>query len=85
MTQKVIISEVQVCTENYVVRYGDIGVLLKKKYGVVPKVGDELTIYTLGDCILGGLVRGLTINKKRIFFKTDAQMESYKSKWANKN
>lgn len=52
---------------------------LKKEYGVIPKVGDMLTVHTKGGSF--GTIRGMDLNGKRIFWKTDKQLEDSRKKW----
>lgn len=44
---------------------------LKKKYGVVPKKGDKITLYTRGF----SFIRGMDLNGTQIFYKTDDELE----------
>lgn len=46
---------------------------LKKKYGVIPKVGDRLTVHT--KCGTFWTIRGMDLNGNRIFWKTDEELE----------
>ncbi len=46
---------------------------LKKEYGVKPKIGDRLTLYTKGDRF--GTIRGMEINEKRIFWIADDELQ----------
>lgn len=53
---------------------------LKKKYGVTPKIGDKLTIHTKFSTI-----RGMDLNGKRIFWKTDEELEQERLEWIANN
>lgn len=50
---------------------GTVGFGLNAEYGVTPKVGDRVTLY----CVQGSLIRGVDLNGKRVFYKTDEQLE----------
>lgn len=56
---------------------------LKKSYGVVPKVGDKLTVHTKGGAF--GTIRGMDLNGNKIFWKTDEELESDRVEWLRKN
>lgn len=56
---------------------------LKKKYGVTPKVGDKLTVHTKGGTF--GTIRGMDLNGKRIFWKTDEELEQERLEWLANN
>ena len=56
---------------------------LKKKYGVKPKVGDKLTVHTKGSSF--GTIRGMDLNGKKIFWKTDEDLETERTEWLRKN
>ena len=56
---------------------------LYKKYGVMPKVGDELTVHTKGGSF--GTIRGMDLNGKKIFWKTDDELEAERVEWLRKN
>ena len=48
------------------------GFSLSKKYGVVPRVGDQITLYTEGL----SLIRGVDINGEEVFFKSSVELEN---------
>ncbi len=52
---------------------------LKKKYGVIPKVGDSITVHTKGGAF--GTIRGIDINGVPVFWKTDEELEAARLKW----
>lgn len=56
---------------------------LYKKYGVTPKVGDELTVHTKGSAF--GTIRGMDLNGHKIFWKTDEELEVERVVWLRKN
>lgn len=56
---------------------------LKAEYGVKPKIGDELTVHTKGGAF--GTIRGMDLNGKRIFWKTDEDLEAERFEWLRKN
>ena len=51
------------------------GFFLDAKWGVIPKAKDNIVLYTLGST-----VRGLDINGKKVFYKTDQQLEDDRQK-----
>lgn len=51
---------------------GGMGLSLSKKYGVVPHVGDQITLYTEGL----SLIRGVDINGEEVFFKSSVELEN---------
>jgi len=56
---------------------------LGKKYGVTPIVGDSLTVHTKGGAF--GIIRGMDLNGKQIFWKTDEELESERLEWLRNN
>jgi hypothetical protein len=50
---------------------------IKKKYGVVPKQGDIVTLYTKNF----STIRGIDLNGIRIFYKTDEELEQDRIEW----
>lgn len=50
---------------------GSCGFGMETKYGVVPEVGDTIILHTVGF----SLIRGLTLNGKLIYYKTDQDLE----------
>ena len=56
---------------------------LYKKYGVTPKIGDELTVHTKGGAF--GTIRGMDLNGHKIFWKTDEELEAERLEWLRKN
>ena len=56
---------------------------LKKKYGIKPQVGDKLTVHTKGSSF--GTIRGIDLNGKKIFWKTDKELEADRVEWLRKN
>lgn len=67
----------------YFISIDSRGCGLEKKYGVVPKAGDSLTIHTKGGAF--GTIRGMDLNGKKIFYKTDEELESERVEWLRKN
>jgi len=55
---------------------------LDTKYGVVPEVGDTITLYTVGSSF--GTVRGMDLNGVPIFYKTDTDLENARTEWLQK-
>lgn len=56
---------------------------LKKSYGVIPKVGDKLTVHTKGGSF--GTIRGMDLNGVKIFWKSDDELEADRIEWLRKN
>lgn len=52
------------------------GFMIRKKWGVEPKVGDIVTLYTKGF----SFIRGIDLNGQELFYKTDAQLEAHRIK-----
>lgn len=52
------------------------GFVIKKKWGLEPKVGDIVTLYTQGF----SFIRGIDLNGQQLFYKTDAQLEAHRIK-----
>lgn len=50
---------------------------LDTKYGVLPEVGDTITLYTKNY----SLIRGMDLNGVEIFYKTDEDLEFERAKW----
>ena len=67
------LTHVRESKNHYEVSQGGAGCCLSKQYGVIPKVGDRLTIYTKGGRF--GCVRGMDLNEERIFWKADEELE----------
>lgn len=53
------------------------GFMLKKKWGVVPKEGDTVTLH----CHQGTSIRGMDWNGVKLFYKTDAELEVERQEW----
>lgn len=77
------ITEVTDGNEIMTISTGGMCCGLYKKYGVTPKVGDELTVHTKGG--LFGTIRGMDLNGKKIFWKTDKELEAERVEWLRKN
>lgn len=77
------ITEVTDGKEMISISTGAICCGLYKKYGVMPKVGDELTVHTKGGSF--GTIRGMDLNGKKIFYKTDEELEAERVEWLRKN
>lgn len=77
------ITEVTESGEWYSISQDGMCCGLKKAYGVVPKVGDELTVHTKGGTF--GTIRGMDLNGKKIFWKTDKELEDERIEWLRKN
>ena len=75
------VTEVTKQDDYYYINMGSVGFGLEVKYGVEPKVGDEMTLHTHGGCS----IRGMDLNGKKIFYKTDAQLEVERQEWLEKH
>lgn len=67
------ISEDAMC---YSISTNSSGFVLCKKYNVVPKIGDVITLYCKGFAH----IRGMDINGTKIFYKTDEELEAHRVK-----
>jgi hypothetical protein len=77
------ITEVTDGKEMMTISTGGMCCGLYKKYGVTPKVGDELTVHTKGSSF--GTIRGMDLNGKKIFWKADKELEAERVEWLRKN
>lgn len=77
------ITEVTENENYYFISQDGIYCGLKKKYGVKPVIGDQLTVHRKGGAL--GTVRGMDLNGKRIFWKTDKDLEIKRLEWLRKN
>lgn len=51
--------------------------IIYKKYGAIPKVGDNVTLHTRG----WSFIRGIDLNGKKLFYKTDEELEQERQEW----
>lgn len=77
------ITEVRESSDWFEILCGCQGCGLKKEYGITPKVGDSLTVHTKGGAF--GTIRGMDLNGKQIFWKTDEDLETERLEWLRKN
>ncbi len=70
--RKNIVTRVTKNGEYYFVEFDGSGFGLEAKYGVEPKLGDEVILHTVN----GSMVRGVEINGSKVFYKTDADLEN---------
>ena len=56
---------------------------LDKKYGVFPVPGDEITLYFENG--FGTPIRGMDLNGKSIFYKSDNQLKQECQEWLENN
>ena len=77
------ITEVTENEDYYFISQDGIYCGLKKKYGVKPVIGDKLTAHRKGGAF--GTIRGIDLNGKRIFWKTDKDLEIKRLEWLRKN
>lgn len=54
---------------------------IKTKYNVTPKVGDKVTLHSRGGCD----IRGIDLNGVKLFYKTDAELETERTEWLKNN
>ena len=73
------ITEVSESDNYYSISADGIGFGLDKKYGAVPKVGDDIIVYSEGST-----VRGVTLNGKKLYYKTDKQLSDEHEEWRRK-
>ncbi len=78
-----VITEVTESKDYFSISQGGMCCGLKKEYGVKPKVGDKLTVHTKGSSF--GTIRGMYLNGKKIFWKTDEDLEAERLEWLRKN
>jgi hypothetical protein len=69
-----LITKVQENNTYYSISHGGLCCGLKKSYEVIPQVGDYLTVHTKGGTF--GIIRGMDLNGKKIFYKTDEELEA---------
>jgi hypothetical protein len=77
------ITQVRESDDWFEISQGGLCCGLKKKYKVKPKVGDKLTVHTKGGAF--GTIRGMDLNGKRIFWKSDEELEKARQKWLKDN
>ena len=78
-----IITKVIKGKDYYTISQDGMCCVLEKKYGIKPKVGDKLTVHTKGGMF--GTIRGMDLNGKQIFWKTDEDLEVERLEWLRKN
>jgi len=71
-----VITKVTDSDDCYTIMSDSNGFVLYKKYNVVPKVGDTITLHCKGFAH----IRGMDINGTKIFYKTDEQLEDHRKK-----
>ena len=71
------ITDVSESNGWYSVRCGSMGTGVNSKYGVIPKVGDIMTVHST---TMFGTIRGIEINGKMLFFKSDQELEDHRKK-----
>lgn len=72
------ITEVTEGDTHWYIRTADSsGFGLDKKYGVEPKVGQTITV----ECVQGSLIRGVVLDGRRVFYKTDEDLEAEHQEW----
>jgi len=78
-----LITNVTLSGDWYSISHNGFCCGLNKSYGVEPKVGDKLTVHTKGGAF--GTIRGMDLNGKKIFWKTDEDLEAERIEWLRKN
>jgi hypothetical protein len=78
--EELIIKSVEEGDTYYTISAGSSGFGLEKSYGVKPKKGDRVKLYT----IKVSEIRGMDINGVRVFYKSDAQLEKERKEWVEK-
>jgi hypothetical protein len=71
-----VITKVTDSEDCYSIMSDSNGFVLYKKYNVVPKVGDVITLQCKGF----SHIRGMDINGTKIFYKTDEELEAHRLK-----
>lgn len=64
-------------THFYIDIEGSWSFSLSKEYGAIPKIGDTITLHTVNF----STVRGVEINGKQVFYKSDKQLEQEHKEW----
>lgn len=77
------LTRVDESESGYTLSIGSLCCGLDKSYGVKPRVGDELTVHTKGGAF--GTIRGMDLNGKKIFWKSDEQLEKERQEWLEEN
>jgi hypothetical protein len=75
-----IIERVDRCKGGFDIGFNSGGFVMSSKYKVIPKVGDSICVYTHRGCT----VRGVDLNGKTVYYKTDQQLEDDHKKWCEK-
>lgn len=68
------VNSVVVSDDYITISSNGSGFRLDKKYGVIPKKGQVITLYTEGSSF--GTIRGMDLDGTRIFYKTDEDLEA---------
>lgn len=55
----------------------------EKKHGVIPVIGDSIKIYTASG--IGSPIRGVDLNGKPVYYKSDEQLEQERQEWLDNN
>lgn len=80
--EKSTIKEVHDSEDYYSIHTEDgMGFGLEKKYGVVPKEGDTVEVHSVN----GSTIRAVDINGKRVFYKTDEDLDREHKEWCASN
>jgi hypothetical protein len=77
MAETGIIKEVVEEEDGYSVGLPGSGFFLNKEWGVIPKVGDKITLHLHQ----GSLIRGVFLNDRKVFYKSDEDLENDHKKW----
>jgi hypothetical protein len=80
--ETVVVSEVSESEDYYSISTEQgTGFGFEKKYGVVPKKGDTITLHTKN----WSIIRGMDLNGVKVFYKTDADLDREHKEWCEKN
>jgi hypothetical protein len=63
--------------DGYDIGYNSGGFFFSKEHNVVPKVGDSICVYMYN----GARIRGVDLNGKSVYYKTDQQLDDDHKKW----
>jgi hypothetical protein len=78
-----VITEVTEGKNTHTISMNGLCCGINTSYGILPKVGDKLTVHTKGGAF--GTIRGMDLNGEKIFWKTDEEMEAERLEWLRKN
>lgn len=77
------ITKIEETESSYYLSRGIMVCGLSKSYGIIPKVGDMLTVHTKGSSF--GAIRGMDLNGETVFYKSDEKIEAERIQWLEEN